>query len=255
MAYRFPEPDGGFIEGGPDGNRYYVIFGVPVHLLSMYTKLVIAQEAAARVNSAAAIEISILIRDVRVRMDYIAMQTAAVARDSVRFHIGATRKRPRSVAGVSQSGRLDSGIVAKPLPVVLPRGGGGVGVGQIEALEAATAGGHRTKSGYNYYWRTQEDGSDAMVGRYLYGVFQPGERRPSGSEFRQHPIFEERRYYPGIRYKMLVTRPVQARHFLKDGAGEAYLFRHEQIAAAERVMVARLAEIERTLFGRGGSLR
>lgn len=246
---RYPGP---YVEDGPDGNRYYITFGVPRYLLEVYEKLVVAADLAARVAPRQSIEISLLIRTVQTRMDYTAMRTAAVARDNVQRRIEQTRKRPRSIAGVSQSGRLQSGIIAKPLPIVLPRGGGGVGIGQIESLEAATRSGHPTKSRYPYYWRTQEDGSDAMVGRYLYGVFQPGEARPSGAEFRQHPIFENRPYYPGIRYKMKITRPVEARNFLKDGAGDAYVFRTAMIESVEQFANARLGSIMRQLGRPGG---
>lgn len=240
---RYPGP---YIEGGPDGNRYYIIFGTPVHAVTLYQRLVVAADLAARVNPAASVQISLLIREVQLQMDAVAARTAEFARDRIIERIHRTRKRPASIAGVSQSGRLEQGVVNRPLPIVLPRGSGGVGIAQIEALEAATHSGHPTKSRYPYYWRAQEDGSAAMVGRAIHGVYQPGEARPSPFQFRQHPIFEQRPK-GGNSYRMFIRRPVEARNFIKDGAGDAYIYRRRGFRNVERFAISQIRQITRTL--------
>lgn len=238
---RYPGP---YVEQGPDGQHYYVIFGVPKHLIASYEQMFAALDIALRRQPSAAIQIRLLIRDIQTRIDVVAAKTATTGETAVLRRIAATRKRPQTAAGSSQAGRLESGIVCKPLPIIFPRGSGGVGIGQIAALEAATVSGHPTNSDYPFYWRAQEDGSRAMVGRQLYGVFQPGEARPARAEFRVHSTFEQRQRGGAQRsYKMVVRRPVEARNFLKDGAGAAYLARRAGIKGVETYGITRMEAI------------
>lgn len=246
-----------YVVDGPDGSRYYEIIGMPIHAASLYENLALAYQAATRrprgLGRAQAVEIALLSKEIQRRMDRVAVRTASFATDAVRKRVIATRKRPGSAQGSSQSGRLWGAILSKPVHVILPRGSGAVGVGQIEKLEAETKSGHPTKSPYPYYWRAQEDGSSAMQGRTIFGVFQPGQAFPSGAENRRHPIFEKRGRGQGRRGKLEIKNPIEAKNFLKDGAMDARAFRRSQSAVVEKFAISRMDAIaaQRAIGPRG----
>jgi hypothetical protein len=220
--------------------------GVPGALLSVYRNLVTASEVTlARPGGARAtsIAIDLLIKEIQARVDAAAGKAALTAQTRAISQVQATAKRPDTATAVSKGTKLASSISARPilLPGFPLRGLGAVGVGNVGELEAGTL--NPFVGSDKSYWQAQEDGSDHLVGKVLYGVFQPGDSRPSGALFRVHPIFEYRTKGNTPRYKMTIDRPIEARNFLKDGAGDGYALRKKEFASVEAYAVGRMRTI------------
>lgn len=227
------------------GDLWYIVLGVPKHLLSIYDNLLrgvtVARGRRGGTGAGQAVRLELLIREIQVRMDRIALQTAQRATLQARSKVAETAKR-HSVTNASQSGRLAGSISARPvlLPGLTSRGLGAVGVGNITTMEAGTV--NPLSNSPDGYWQAQEDGSTKNVGRRVPGVFQPGEVMPNANQFREHPLFEKRDKGE-LRYSMLITKPIEARHFLKDGAGDAHVARKLQLAVLEAFIIEETAKI------------
>jgi hypothetical protein len=176
--------------------------------------------------------VSDLMAAVQAEVTGAAIQTARAADEAIRHRIALTRVRPRSpsfsgsdafTGGGGGRKLLEDGIHSESL------GLGGVGIASIEELDTVVG-----KDG-RPFWRTQEFGSTHNVGRVVLGFFQPGSVAPDQSQFRRHPIFVAG---PGV--PMHIQRPIPARHFLRDGAAEAVLFRE---ASFREIEVASVSEI------------
>lgn len=235
-----------------DGALWYIALGVPQHLLNIYETLVIAAEVAERravlggdsSGQAQSLAIDLLISQIRTRMDEIAVATATAAQDAAVSNVASTARRVPTTAGhLNKQSHLMDSIRCKPilLPGLAVRGLGAVGVGEIRVLEAGTV--NPITGSQKGYWQAQEDGSAHMVGRRIPGVFQPGEAPPDQASFRAHPIFEKRP--PGaLRFSMKIGKPIEARHFLKDGAGDGYEYRKLALRSLEAFILDELALIE-----------
>jgi hypothetical protein len=150
----------------------------------------------------------------------------------VRDRIRQTQVRPDA------SGRLRGSISSRPLPALLP--GGGIGIADLDVLDHGTI--NPTARDKGSYWRAQERGTAAHVGRIVPGYFQPGNARPSAQEFRRHPYFEpvsDTRGTPA----MVIRRPLRARHFLRDGTDNAVVWHAQREARILAEAVTRLRRI------------
>lgn len=231
-------------ELSPDGRRYFKLLGVSPHLIRMYDLLLEAAALAAVRRGfggkAQATQIDLLILNTKRELDQTARLTSAEADRRIRDLIDQTRVRPPT-AGVKDSNTsLSGGIHSRPVPSLLP-GGGAVGIADLEELIHATlrpSGGARVP----FYWRAQEFGSEHVVGRTLFGVFQPGESAPSPSSVRRHPVFEVRGQGE-TRHGMVVRNPIAERGFLREGAYDTYLFRKGRNKATEARAIAQMNRI------------
>ena len=243
MADAFLPPP--YEELSPDGRRYFKLLGVSSHLIRMYELLLEASDLAAVRpgvgGKAQALQIDLLIAEVRAEVEAAARRTAAFADDAIRDKIEQTRVRPPTIGVKNSHSSLLGGILSRPVESILP-GGGAVGIADIEELIHATLA-PSTNSQTPYYWRAQEFGSDHLVGHTLYGVFQPGESRPEPSQFRRHPVFEVRGKGEGKSHKMVVRNPIEERGFLRKGGFEAYTYRRGLHRATETRAVARMRQI------------
>jgi hypothetical protein len=241
-------------EPAPDGRQYFKILGVSPHLIRMYDLLLTAQDLAALrpggTGRSQAIQIDLLILDVKRKVEEAAKATAAESMAMIRAKIEATRVRPPTLGVKNSNSSMISGIVSRPVPSILP-GGGAVGIADVDELIHATLS-PSTNSKTPYYWRAQEFGSDHLVGKTLYGVFQPGDAAPSGMASRSHAIFEYRAKGTTPRFKMTVLNPIRERAFLREGAWDAYMFRKGLYKTIEASAIQRMRTIESgNLPGRG----
>lgn len=221
-----PEP---YREVAPDGREYFKILGASRHLLNMYRLLLTAADLAAvrpgGSGQQTATRISVLIAEIQRRMDGAAVATAHFADEAIRDEIDATRVRSSTLGVKDHHSHLRDGIVSRPVPSVLP-GAGSVGLADISALNDATRR-PSTNSHKDTYWEAQEFGSDHLVGKTLYGVFQDGESKPSIIDSGVHPVFEYRKKGNTPRFKMTIRNAIEAGAFLRGGGYEAYGYRRE----------------------------
>jgi hypothetical protein len=219
-------------ELSPDGRRYFKLLGVSSHLIRMYELLLEASDLAAvrpgAGGKAQALQIDLLIAEVRTEVEAAARRTASFADDAIRSQIEQTRVRPPTIGVKNSHSSLLGGVLSRPVESILP-GGGAVGIADIEELIHATLA-PSTNSQTPYYWRAQEFGSDHLV-------------RPEPSQFRRHPVFEVRGKGEGKSHKMVVRNPIEERGFLRKGGYEAYTFRRGLHRATESRAVARMREI------------
>lgn len=98
---------------------------------------------------------------------------------------------------------------------------GAFAIAELETLDLTV----NARSG-GIYWRAQEWGYAGNVGRIVPGFFMPGQSRPSGAEFRNHPYFEQRsaRKKKSKVPAMVITRPIPARYYLRDGTVDAIAY-------------------------------
>jgi hypothetical protein len=154
--------------------------------------------------------------------EQLSRQGSQKADTFIRDRLRQTAVRPPT------SGRLSSAVQSEPLRQPFP--GGGVGIAKIATLDKLAVNPNAKKKGE--YWRAQEYGTEAHVGRIVPGYFMPGRSAPDVSQFRNHPYFQQARRGRGGKAKkgtpaMVITRPLHARHFLQDGA-HAFAVWHAQ---------------------------
>lgn len=136
--------------------------------------------------------------DLLAELRSIAVTVANRAHAEIREEEFATRVRP---APTGDNPSLQDFIgESAPLPGIE----GAVGINDESALDAAGMG----------WWELQELGSDVHVGREVHGFFEPGHARPSGGEFRAHPLFAPAGKGP----KMTIKNPIPERSFVRHGA-------------------------------------
>lgn len=181
--------------------------------------------AKGRIADAAAVRA--VLADMWAEYERLGIRAAAKADSFVRNRIRQTQVRPDA------SGRLRSSIASHPLPSTFPAGA--IGIADLDQLDRGA-----TQAGP--YWRAQEYGTTAHVGRVVPGYFQPGSARPDPAQFRAHPYFEPVQFQRGTP-AMVIRRPLRARHFLRDGAAETVVWRAAQEARIQRTAVSRLLAI------------
>jgi hypothetical protein len=170
----------------------------------------------------------------------VARKTALRADQAIRQRIDATRVRPRRPGG--KSGQLSSRIKSEPLPS-RPLALGQVGIARMEELDKVV---NPDFPNAKAYWRAQEYGydfsqhpRDKRGNVAIRGFFQPGNAPANGGQFRQHPYFETAQGAP----RMVIRRPVPARHFLRDGTDNAVNYWHAEQQAVQRTIVAELRRL------------
>lgn len=165
----------------------------------------------------------------RLWEDYekLGARASAKADAFVRSRLRNTQVRPDA------SGRLRSAIRSRPLPVgagglggLLPAGA--IGIVDLDELDRLVVDPDDRQK--RPYWRAQEYGTSAHVGRIVPGYFQPGSADPSAAEFRVHPYFKPVFYTRGTP-AMLIQRPLRARHFLRDGTADAVVWHRQRSVA------------------------
>jgi hypothetical protein len=160
---------------------------------------------------------------------------AAIKADSlIRARIRTTAVRPPT------SGRLESGVLSRPLPTTWPAGA--LGIADLDVLDSTVVNPRFKAAGS--YWRTQEYGYAGHVGRIVPGFFQPGQARPSAGEFRLHPYFQQvGPKAPKGTPAMRITQPIHARHFLRDGTNDLIAWRRSEMSRINRRAISALASI------------
>lgn len=118
---------------------------------------------------------------------------------------------------------------------------GQVEIGWLSKLNQAI----NHKGGHLPYWRSQEFGSSHNIGRTIFGSFigADGGSPPDPSKFRQHPVFAMGTGVgagPGT-----INRPIQAKHFLRDGTDVA---KFQYLAMVRSVVQTAVAQISRIQF-------
>jgi len=218
-------------EAAPDGNTYFKVLRPYLGLAETYAHAI---EVRRRYQGIAHPEAKIkarmvgrLITDLNAEVRAGEVLVAGAAQKAVTARISATRKRP-----VGRNLLVNS-IECRPIGTT-PFHTGSVGIGDLSALDKAADQQGRP------YWAAQEFGSEHLVGKTVYGFFQPGGSAPNQSSFRAHPYFEVN----NEGYGMVIQRPIVAKGFLRAGAADAESFRYR---AMSRVARTTAAEIERIL--------
>lgn len=204
--------------------------GLPGGILLLQEAAALARAAPIGAEVRAAVEE--IISGVERGVARVTVETIKVSETAIVEHIQRSRVRPEiSAFGfMVPKKRLEDGIKSEAL------GLGGVGIGSIAELDTVVGTDGRP------FWRTQEYGSDHNVGRIVYGLFQPGGAAPSATEFRKHPVFE-----PGSGGAMVIRRPIPARHFMRDGTGEAEGFRARELGEVEDLAVGEIKLVRASL--------
>ncbi len=182
----------------PISNYFWDLFVTELPRLTIgYKKLVSKYNAEGHPNQAREMEIAFDI--FRLALITLEEEIAVKATETLIHEEKATRVRP-DAEGNSPPPHLDEHLVAEPFGSVL---WGTVGIGNEDILDKEVP-----------WWTTNEEGSDANVGKHaLIGVFQPGESKPDSDLFREHPIFEPRPKGTN-RGSGMIENPIPARHFI-----------------------------------------
>jgi hypothetical protein len=207
---------------------------------SAYTLLFEALDIARSLGPAGAARARALqaaIFELERREQLVSRATAQRADAFIRTHIASSSTgRPRRPA--SRSGDMAGNVRSDPLAGTLPLGQ--VGIANLE-LMARTV--NPDAPGAGEYWRAQEYGTTAHIGRRLVGYFQPGGAPPNEGDFRAHAYFD----YDGRSNKKapggIIRRPIQPRHFLRDGTADAVGYWREQQRRVERDVVSALRRL------------
>jgi hypothetical protein len=218
-------------EAAPDGNQYFKVLRPYLGLAETYAH---ALQVKRRYESVPHPEarlkarlVARLITELNQEVKAAEVLTAGAAQRAVTARLGATRHRPQG------RNLLVNSIECRPIGT-LPFHTGAVGIGDISVLNKAADDQGRP------YWAAQEFGSDHLVGKTVYGFFQPGYARPLQAAFRQHAYFE----VDDVGFPMHIRRPIPAKAFLRGGAADAEQFRYRTMT---RVAGKTAAEIERIL--------
>lgn len=216
--------------------RYYTRFEPDPRLARIYSEVqrlaLIYRQLGQTGRAIRAID---LMEDVMRRLEAHAVRMSADADEIIRRHIETTRVRPRA------SGRMSSAVKSRPLVTSVPSGA--IGVADLDELDKSTPA-SRMGPRHIPYWYAQEFGSEAAVGRIVPGYFQPGNARAAADQFRVHPFFEQvGPKAPRGTPAMVITRPIEARHFLRDGTRDALALHLREIRRVNQVGTAGILSI------------
>lgn len=219
----------------PDGHTYFKVLGPPRGLANGYRMLLEAERnyrrAAAqtqdrnlrRFNLNRANILGDAATRMRQQLEALANTGAVRADEVIRSNIARTMVRPGTNSKDKRSHMADN-ILSRPIRTTLPSGS--FGIADISELDKTR------RAGTEPYWRAQEFGTDAHVGRIVPGYFQPGNSRPSAAQFRAHPAFEAVLYTRGTP-AMRIQRPIQERSFLRDGVAAIATWRVRELERIE----------------------
>jgi hypothetical protein len=185
-----------------------------------------------------AAEVRLIVQRMSGELERLGPRAAAKAEEYVRDRLRKTAVRPPT------SGRLSDAVKARVIPTTFQQAA--VGVGDIDILDSGAINPNAPKKGS--YWRAQEYGTDAHVGRIVPGYFQPGMSAPAAGEFRNHPYFEQAgRGATGKAARgtpaMVITRPLEARFYLRDGTLEFANWRRSQVEAIYQRAITKLLAV------------
>jgi hypothetical protein len=224
----------GYIDADPDLARAYIVISQTVEAHRVRGRPDLAARAQAVYRQ--------LIRDFAKLSELSARESEKLIRERV----NATQVRPKSNPRASR--RIAPAVHSRPRPpVLLP--GGEVDVGDLAALDLAAVDPKYRSSGE--YWRAQEYGTHAHVGRLVRGFFTDsrgggGARyAPDPSERRNHPYFDQVSAgsdgkYPKGTPAMLIERPIEARHFMRDGFNLTVTWHRRKAQAIMNDAISRL---------------
>lgn len=219
----------------------FVVLGI-IRLHEDFRRLIATANRAG--NTALAAELAIVYAWFNDELDLLARAVAKDAVKQIRNRIRATQKRAYTVTRPY----LVDQVKARPEFVSSPWATGAVGVGDIDALDKAI---NPRDPGKFSYWRSQEYGarpSNKAVYGYFWDRGMNTRSRPSQAQFRVHPIFMASK--PGQR--MIWRRPIEPRHFVRDGADRAY---RDWLAGIGQIQGAAIAGIRAVLAGQAISAR
>lgn len=218
-------------ETAPDGRQYFKVLRPYLGLAETYAHaLEVRRRYEAVPHPEAKLKARLvgrLVTDLNAEVKAAEVLVAEAANRAVIGRIGATRHRPPG------KGLLVNAIESRPIGTNVFHTGA-VGIADISALDKAADDQGRP------YWAAQEFGSDHLVGKTIYGFFQPGYARPLQAAFRQHAYFE----VDDVGFPMHIARPIPAKGFLRGGAADAEQFRYRTMS---RVASETAAQIERIL--------
>lgn len=172
-------------------------------------------------------------------LDALAVAASKDATAKIRARIKATAKRPDTGHGGLH---MRQAVRSRPILRGIGIATGAVGVAEIEALDKVV---NPVTPEAGPFWRAQEEGTDAHLGRVIRGYFfgrgYSGDPTPplgSYSGSGRQPLFVSARAGAaafgavgfqggaGVRGGRggygTISHPIQARHFIRDGAHEAY---------------------------------
>lgn len=170
-----------------------------------------------------------ILNDVWQQFERLGPRAAAKADEFIRARIASTQVRPDA------SGRMRGAVISRPMPSTFPAGA--LGIADLDELDRQVV--NPTATGAGSYWRAQEYGTTAHVGRRVPGYFQPGQSRPSAAEFRVHPYFGAVLGARGTP-AMVIKRPLEARHFLRDGADKAVAW---HVSESSRILAGAVSRL------------
>lgn len=206
----------------------------------------------------------------QIGMDRLAIATAANARRAMRARLRATAKRP----GTGVRPHLSEVLNARSLSKQGPFSTGMVGIADEEILNRAVnplSGGR-----YGPYWRAQEFGTGSpevpsQIGRILYGFFfgpgLSGAPTPPLAQYKggggPHPIFVSAASQKTLNAQLgfggrgagprggfggrgTIDYEIEARHFIRDGADQAY---RDWIAGVKTLETEAIRDLQKALVG------
>jgi hypothetical protein len=158
----------------------------------------------------------------------------------IRRFIRQTAVRPPT------SGRLESGILSRALPTAWPAGA--IGVADIERLDLTAVNPNYHGKGKKSYWRAQEYGYSGARWAHRPGFLHAGPVTPVGSGVSQPPVLRAAAVDPAPASPkgtpaMVITKPIRARHFLRDGTAEFIAWREREMSRINRTAINRMANV------------
>lgn len=154
----------------------------------------------------------------REQLTDLAIRFSAQATDAMREVEKAERHRPDTGGGGGE--RLEDHILAEPLNVIP----GSVGLNNETQMDKNVR-----------WWRALEEGTDALVGRVLYGHFYEADfvnpSAPNAAEAGKHPLFRSERPFQGEdRASGVIRNPIPERRMILHGIEAIEKHWHSQIA-------------------------
>jgi hypothetical protein len=178
----------------------------------------------------------LILRDLQAGYAAQAERSSRKADAYIKDRIRLTQRRPEGPAP-----HMRDHVISRPLPTTVPSGA--FGIADIDELDLVVNPNYRQ---FGPYWRSQEFGLPVGIGaradRPAPGYFQPGDARPNPDEYGRHAYFLQEPYFKGMP-ALVRTRPLKARHFLRDGAALAYQWHREQSRRISREGIAAMTRL------------
>jgi hypothetical protein len=194
---------------------YYQVFFIRRdHVQRLFGDLLEARSRFLAAGATAqATEVARVFAATQAEFKQIERDITALATQRIRDKINQSAKRPAGGA----SGEMASNVLCEPIPSYPSIAG--VGIAKFSELDKTV---NPNRTSQTPYWRAQEYGYAGAVGRELHGLYFnagfAGRGVPANpADFRVHPLFRAMAKGP----PMKIRNAIQARHFLRDGAGEA----------------------------------